>query len=106
MTRFVSIIIAALVMAGTFSRMAAADALPVPPIPPFNAPADHAAPVPNIDARVPAAPYSAEPSVDVRLYRARTYDPSVGFVPGSRYQNSEDRKPIQTPGFVVSVPLK
>ena len=32
--------------------------------------------------------------------------PSVGFAPGSRYQTTEDRKPIQTPGFSISVPLK
>lgn len=86
--------------------MAEAEGLPIPPVPPTNQPLDHAAPVPNIDARAPVVAQSEGPTVDVRLYRARTYDSSVGFVPGSRYQSSEDRKPIQTPGFVVSVPLK
>ena len=84
---------------------ALAQNLPVPPVPPADAPADEA-PVPNIDARPPAARSSDGPSVDVRLYRSKPYDPSLGFAPGSRYQSTEDRKPIQTPGISVSVPLK
>lgn len=80
--------------------------LPVPPIPPTHDPMGDDAPVPNLDARGPVALTSNKPTVDVRLYRARLYDPSAGFAPGSRYQTTEDRKPIQTPGFVVSVPLK
>jgi hypothetical protein len=85
---------------------AIAEELPVPPIPPRIPPIADAAPVPNPDAEAPATPSSDEPSVNVQLYRARMYDPSVGFVPGSRYQSTEDRKPIQTPGFSISVPLK
>jgi len=87
------------------SMTALADDLPVPPVPPPHPPMDQAAPVPNVDARLPTAPASNAPTVDVRLYRARPYDPAYGFVPGSRYQSTEDRKPIQTPGLSVSVPL-
>jgi hypothetical protein len=83
-----------------------ADDLPVPPIPPLNAPLAEIAPVPNADARAPVAPEAESATVDVKLYRARLYDPSLGFAPGSRYQTAEDRKPIQTPGFSISVPLK
>ena len=83
-----------------------AEGLPIPPIPPVNPPADEAAPVPNVDVHPPTIQSSEGPSVDVRLYRARSYDASQGFAPGSRYQSTEDRKPIQTPGISVSVPLK
>jgi len=85
---------------------ATANTLPVPPLPPNLPPIGEAAPVPNVDAAAPVAPSSDEPTVNVRLYRVRMYDPSAGFVPGSRYQSTEDRKPIQTPGLSISVPLK
>jgi hypothetical protein len=90
----------------TIAAPARATDLPVPPTPPQTLPAGETAPVPNVAAHAPIAPLLERTTVDVRLYRARTYDPSVGFVPGSRYQTSEERKPIQTPGFVVSVPLR
>ncbi len=90
----------------TFGPVALADDLPVPTIPPPVPPLADAAPVPNFDAQAPVTPDSEEPSLNVRLYRARTYDASAGFVPGSRYQTSEDRKAIQTPGFSINVPLK
>ena len=80
--------------------------LPVPPQPPARPPSGDTAPVPNLDAHAPVAPVSDAPSVAVRMFRARTYDPSVGFAPGSRYQSSEDRKMIQTPGFSINVPLR
>lgn len=90
----------------TLAGSATAVELPIPPPPPLHSPPGEIAPVPNLDAHAPFAPASAKTTVDVRLYRARTYDSSVGFVPGSRYQTNEDRKPIQTPGFSVSVPLQ
>jgi hypothetical protein len=83
-----------------------ADDFPVPPIPPPYPPLAEIAPVPNADARAPVTPDTEAPTFDVRLYRARLYDPSLGFAPGSRYQTTEDRKPIQTPGLSISVPLK
>ena len=85
---------------------AMADQLPVPPIPPEHPDLGDNAPVPNIDAREPAMPVSSAPTVDVRFFRVKRYDPSQGFVPGSRYQSTEDRKAIQTPGLTVSVPLQ
>ncbi len=90
----------------TYGTCAKAATLPVPPTPPENQQLAEAAPVPDRDAQAPVAAVSNEPSVDVRLYRAKTYDSSAGFVPGSRYQSAEDRKPIQTPGFAILVPLK
>lgn len=88
------------------SSDAFAEDLPVPPIPPVIGYTSEAAPVPDANAKAPNPPASDKPSVNMKLYRAQTYDPSVGFTPGSRYQTSEDRKPIQTPGFSVTVPLK
>jgi hypothetical protein len=90
----------------TFSPFAMADDLPVPPIPPPVPPLADTAPVPNVNAEAPVPPDSGEPSVSVRMYRAKMYDPSLGFVPGSHYQSTEDRKAIQTPGFSINVPLK
>jgi hypothetical protein len=83
-----------------------AEDLPIPPIPPENRPVAEAAPTPDINARAPVTPASGRPSVDVRLYRSNAPDPSLGFAPGSRFQTAEDRKPIQTPGISVTVPLQ
>jgi hypothetical protein len=85
---------------------AMAEDLPVPPPPPAHPPPGEIAPVPNLSAHGPATPVSDQPSLDVKLYRAPNYDPSVGFAPGSRYQSAQERKPIQTPGFSISVPLQ
>ena len=79
---------------------------PVPPIPPDHSSLAETAPIPNADAQAPAAPQSTSASVDVKLYRMRPYDPSYGFAPGSRYQDNEERKPIQTPGLIISVPIQ
>ena len=83
-----------------------AEQLPLPPTPPNGPDVSEAAPVPNVDAQAPSIPVSEEPSINVKLYRARTFDTSAGFAPGSRFQTSEDRKPIQTPGLAITVPLK
>jgi hypothetical protein len=109
------VLLAALIMLGTgitpgcgvtLTAKTTAEDFPVPPIPPEHPPVAETAPVPNADARAPIAPQSASPTVDLRLYRARPYDPGLGFAPGSRYQTSEDRKPIQTPGLSINVPLQ
>ena len=89
-----------------FSAAAAADPLPVPPVPPDQLQLGQVAPTPDPDARAPVAPASAQPSVNVRMYRSKFYDPAFGFAPGSRFETSEDRKPIQTPGLSVSVPIE
>ncbi|HEX3573694.1 MAG TPA: hypothetical protein VHU42_03750 [Rhodopila sp.] len=90
----------------TLGSAAMAENLPIPPIPPAHPLIADAAPIPNVDAEAPASHEVEKVSVDVRLYRVKLYDPSLGFAPGSRYQSTEDRKAIQTPGFSVSVPLQ
>ena len=83
-----------------------AEDLPVPPLPPDNPPLDQSAPVPNPDARAPLIANSEHVKVNVKFYHADTPDSSLGFAPGSRIQLPEDRKPIQTPGFLISVPMQ
>jgi hypothetical protein len=99
---------ALLLLTGLLAAAAPAEdsGLPVPPLPPEHPPGDVAAPIPNLDAHGPVIAASKEAQVGVELYRAQHYDPSRGFTPGSRFQSSEDRKPIQTPGLSIRFPLQ
>jgi len=81
-------------------------ALPIPPVPPAQPPADEMAPVPNPDLREPVRVSAAEVTVRPQFYRADRPDTSLGFTPGSRYQSSDERKPLQTPGLRITVPLQ
>ena len=38
--------------------------------------------------------------------QSRRGDPAAGYAPGSQYENSTEQKGIQTPGFLVRMPLK
>ena len=95
-----------LVICGLWTVGARADELPIPPVPPDHPPLADIAPVPDEDARGPAAPASGSASVNVRFFRAKRDNTSLGFAPGSAYEANEDRRPIQPPGFSISVPLK
>jgi hypothetical protein len=86
------------------SPVVAAD-LPLPPLPPSSPPSATAAPVPDNDFTPPPSAANAGPTVGLKFFRSQTFDPGLGFAPGSRYRSSEDRKPVQTPGISVSVPL-
>jgi hypothetical protein len=84
----------------------AAPMLPVPPLPPANSPTDQAAPTPDANARTPAPDTEQGPKLTFRNYRRQWPDSSQGFTPGSRFQTSEDRKPIQTPGLLgIVIPI-
>ena len=103
------IVLAAVVTFGlvmTLVHGAIAADLPVPPIPPDHPPPGDIAPVPDPDIHAPVTSVSNSPSIGLRLFRNTPYEPGQGFAPGSRYQTSEDRKPIQTPGLGVDVPLQ
>lgn len=79
--------------------------LPEPPMPPMHPPTDMLAPVPDDNLRAPLVVAGDDAQVKLRLFRMQRYDYSRGFLPGSRYESSEDRKTIQTPGLSLSVPL-
>jgi hypothetical protein len=81
--------------------------LPVPPIPPPNPPTDQSAPVPNPDMRGPTEISSQGPRVELQDFRARRFNnDGFGYTPGSQYESTEDKRPIQTPGLSVQVPLR
>lgn len=83
-----------------------ADSLPVPPIPPADPPSGQSAPMPNATAAPPSSPASTQASIEPSLFRADRRAQGLGYAPGSQFQDSEDRKPIQTPGLVIRVPLQ
>lgn len=95
----------ALLVLVAMAGSAMAQRLPVPPIPPANPPPADLAPVPNRNILPPIA----EPGgVRVRpeVFSATRPDASAGFMPGSRYQPSDERRPLQTPGLRLTVPLQ
>jgi hypothetical protein len=100
------VIRSALIGLVALSASAAAADLPVPPVPPATPPETNGAPLPNPDIEAPAAPGATHTSVNMTFYQVKLPDPSLGFSPGSQYQNTEDRKPVHTPGFSLSVPIQ
>jgi ADP-ribose pyrophosphatase YjhB (NUDIX family) len=99
-----AVIPSALIFLAAFCACASAADLPVPPVPPAMPPATDVAPVPNPDVEAPVAPNRT--SVNMKFYQVKVPDPSLGFSPGSQYQNTEDRKPVHTPGLSLSVPIQ
>lgn len=85
---------------------AMAEELPVPPIPPPVPPLGQLAPIPNHDAARPREVANTGPTVAIRMFRQTSVGPSDGFTPGSRFQDTEERRLIATPGLSVTVPLK
>lgn len=79
--------------------------LPLPPIPPLNAPSSELAPMPDLDVRAPRSPTQ---TVRLRpeVFSSERPDTSLGFAPGSRYQTADERRPLQTPGLRLTVPLQ
>ena len=80
--------------------------LPVPPIPPANHPNNGLAPLPDFDIVAPRDDTSAGPQFSVRDFRARNYGAAQGYAPGSQFRTSEDKRPIQTPGVNMRLPLQ
>lgn len=83
-----------------------APSLPVPPIPPADAPADQSAPMPDLDARAPSGDAAQHVTVSVQDFRVERFYQGLAFSPGSRFATSEEKRPIQTPGVTVQVPLQ
>jgi hypothetical protein len=86
--------------------------LPVPPIPPAHRPTDGAAPTPNVDVAAPPVQTSDGLTITPTIVRAPTfhnsYDPSLGYADGSRWQDdpSAERRLTPSPGFNVQIPFK
>jgi hypothetical protein len=102
-TRAVLVLLGGMLLAAAGPRAS----LPLPPPLPVDPPTDQAAPVPDQDsqlaARVPQEPRTAW---DLRVYRMEDLYTGEGYIPGSAYQSPEQRRPMQTPGFMVTVPLQ
>lgn len=86
--------------------------LPVPPIPPPHPPTDGAAPTPNEDVAAPPVQVTEGPTITPTIVRVPTfrnsYDPSLGYTTGSRWQDdpASDRRLTPSPGFNVLIPFK
>ena len=79
--------------------------LPEPPFPPAHPPTAQSAPMPNPDAQAPLSTDPQGARVSVQDFRADRFGQALGYTPGSQFQTSEDKAPIQTPGVAVHVPL-
>lgn len=85
---------------------ALAEPLPEPPKPPTHVPRPDLAPTPNPDVRIEAQPAAQHASVELKMFHRLPADTGVAFAPGSRFRTPEERKPIQTPGVSVTVPIE
>lgn len=91
----------------TLARLVLAHpALPLPPPLPADPPTDEAAPMPDANLQFPSARARDETEFALRIYEMHDFGTGAGFIPGSEYQSPEQRRPLQTPGFMVTVPLR
>ncbi len=80
---------------------------PVPPVPHAGTRLATPAPLPDRDARPPPDPDSSpHTKVNVTDFRQPNIDADAGYPYGSRFRTPEDAKPIQTPGFTLTIPLR
>jgi hypothetical protein len=100
--RALAVVLGGVLLAGAGTRAR----LPLPPPLPSNPPTDQAAPVPDGDLPVPGWVAQDPAAFALRLYPMQEFGTSDGFIPGSAYQSPEQRKPMQTPGFMVTLPLQ
>ena len=80
--------------------------LPLPPIPPAHPLGEQLAPTPDRNAQAPWVPPTDGVRVRPQDFRAQLLTQGLGYTPGSQFQNNEDRRPIQTPGLSLQVPLQ
>lgn len=97
-----------LMLFALFASAGAAPApdLPLPPTPPDNRPSDQRAPVPDWNAKAPTVASLQSVQVIPSDFRIRRPDPSAGYAPGSHFQTTEEKRPIQTPGLTLRIPLR
>ena len=92
-----------------FLSIAAAPApapLPLPPIPPPHPPREQLAPTPDRSAQAPWVPPTDGVRVRPQDFRTQLLTQGLGYTPGSQFQTNEDKRPIQTPGLSLQVPLR
>ncbi len=80
--------------------------LPLPPVPPAHPPGEQLAPTPDRNAQAPWVPSDSRVRVLPQDFRAQLLTQGLGYTPGSQFQNNEDKRPIQTPGLSLQVPLQ
>ncbi len=97
---------AILVLLATIGAGPPPPTLPVPPIPPAHPPSDRSAPVPDRDIQAPVQAATPGPRVSLQDFRIRRYYQGLAYSPGSHFETSEEKRPIQTPGLTVQVPLQ
>jgi hypothetical protein len=79
--------------------------LPVPPIPPAEAPA-MAAPVPDLDAvRQFHDVQQSMVTLDTGINHRAAPASGLGYAPGAHYQLDNDRRWLVLPGLMLHVPL-
>ena len=77
---------------------------PVPPIPPAGAQLAKLAPMPDRDVQPPPdLPHTKVTPTDFHLPKV---DGDAGYPYGSQHRSPEDMKPIDTPVFTVTFPLR
>ena len=101
MRRVAAVLLAAVLLAGAGPRRS----LPLPPPLPADPPVDEAAPVPNNGLHSPSGAEKDQVAFALRTYPMQDFATSDAFIPGSAYQSPEQRKMLQTPGFMVTLPL-
>ena len=80
---------------------------PVPPFPPAGAQRARLAPMPDRDFQPPPDPSSSpQTKVSPTDFRLPKVDTDAGYPYGSQYRSPENMKPIDTPGFTLTVPLR
>jgi hypothetical protein len=79
--------------------------IPIPPFPIASTPLTSPAPVPDRDAQPPPAPlpHTAVTPTDFRSPNVYT---GAAYPYGSQYPTPEDKTPLGTPGFTVTIPLR
>jgi hypothetical protein len=106
MNRVGWLLVVLIATAGAAQKQSLPLSLPLPPKPPAHPPADRRAPVPDLYVSAPREGPSPLPNFTVRDFRIDDTNHSLGYTPGSKFETSEDKRSIQTPGLSFRVPLQ
>jgi hypothetical protein len=99
-------VFSALVVLVSTAAASPAPSLPIPPIPPADPPSDHAAPMPDRSLQAPPGDGGRGVQVNVEDFRIERFYQGLGYGPGSHFETSEEKRPIQTPGVTLKLPLQ